>query len=67
MECQSKIWNPVLLAMVRKQIIKIIEDVRPDIIHAHTIFPAKMINDLGIPSYMMITNIGLNMQKLFMK
>ncbi|HEU4481609.1 MAG TPA: glycosyltransferase [Nitrososphaeraceae archaeon] len=49
-------WNakarfgiPYYWHMVRKQIIKIIEDARPDIIHAHTIFPAKMINDLGIP------------------
>lgn len=49
-------WNakarfgiPYYWHMVRKQIIKIIEEVRPDIIHAHTIFPAKMINDLGIP------------------
>jgi hypothetical protein len=49
-------WNakarfgiPYYWHMVRKQIRKIIEDVRPDIIHAHTIFPAKMINDLGIP------------------
>ena len=46
---KTRLGIPYYWHMVRKQIIKIIEEVRPDIIHAHTIFPAKMINDLGIP------------------
>lgn len=49
-------WNakarfgiPYYYHMVRKQIKQVIEEVRPDIIHAHTLFPAKMVNDFGIP------------------
>ena len=46
---KARLGIPYYFHMVRKQIVKIIDEVRPDIIHAHTIFPAKMINDLGIP------------------
>jgi glycosyltransferase involved in cell wall biosynthesis len=34
---------------VKKQIKKIIRDSRPDIIHAHDIFAAKIISEFGIP------------------
>lgn len=34
---------------VKKQIKKIVEEIRPDIIHAHNIFAAKVTSDFGIP------------------
>jgi glycosyltransferase involved in cell wall biosynthesis len=37
-------WNHV-----KKQIKKIIHDSRPDIVHAHNIFAAKIISEFGIP------------------
>lgn len=37
-------WN-----QIRKQVQKAIEEVRPDIIHAHDIYPAKMALELDLP------------------
>jgi hypothetical protein len=35
-------WN-----MVQKQMAKILKEIRPDIIHAHNIFSAKMVNEIS--------------------
>jgi glycosyl transferase family 4 len=37
-------WN-----QIKKQVSQIIEQARPDIIHAHDIYPAKMALELGLP------------------
>jgi hypothetical protein len=37
------------LHYVKKQIGKVIRDARPDIVHAHNIFSAKIISEFGIP------------------
>src|SRR5690606_21346391 len=37
-------WN-----QIKKQVEKAIEETRPDIIHAHDIYPAKMALELGLP------------------
>jgi glycosyltransferase involved in cell wall biosynthesis len=34
---------------VKKQVQRVIREVRPDIVHAHDLFPAKMISELGLP------------------
>ncbi len=34
---------------VRKQVERVIREARPDIVHAHNIFPAKMISEFGVP------------------
>jgi hypothetical protein len=40
---------PVYWGYVKKQVASIIKDVRPDIVHAHNIFSAKMISEFNIP------------------
>jgi len=40
---------PFYQDMVKKQIKKIINEIKPDIIHAHNIFAAKVISDFDIP------------------
>jgi glycosyltransferase involved in cell wall biosynthesis len=45
----AKFGIPFYLHYVKKQIEKVIRDVRPDIIHAHNIFAAKIISKFGIP------------------
>jgi len=45
----AKFGIPFYLNNVKKQIEKIIKDVRPDIIHGHNIFVAKIISAFGIP------------------
>lgn len=37
-------WN-----QIKKQVQRVIEEARPDIIHAHDIYPAKMALELGLP------------------
>jgi glycosyltransferase involved in cell wall biosynthesis len=34
---------------VKKQVERIIKEVRPDVIHAHNLFSARMVSDFGIP------------------
>jgi len=34
---------------VKKQVERVIREVRPDIVHAHDLFPAKMISEFGLP------------------
>jgi glycosyltransferase involved in cell wall biosynthesis len=34
---------------LKKQVLKVINQMRPDIVHAHNIFAAKIISELGIP------------------
>jgi glycosyltransferase involved in cell wall biosynthesis len=45
----AKFGIPFYLHYVKKQIEKVIRDVRPDIIHGHNIFAAKIISEFGIP------------------
>ncbi|NAL78453.1 hypothetical protein DYY65_09445 [Nitrososphaera sp. AFS] len=40
---------PVYWGYVKKQVASIIKDARPDIVHAHNIFSAKMISEFNIP------------------
>jgi glycosyltransferase involved in cell wall biosynthesis len=40
---------PTYWRSVKKQFEKIIRDVRPDIVHAHNIFSAKLVSEFGIP------------------
>ncbi len=40
---------PLYWRSVKKTYEKVIRDARPDIIHAHNIFSAKMVSELGIP------------------
>ena len=40
---------PVYWRSVKKQFEKIIRDSRPDIVHAHNIFSAKLVSEFGIP------------------
>ena len=49
-------WNakarygvPFYWHSVKKQIDKVLRDTRPDIVHAHNIFSAKMISEFDIP------------------
>jgi glycosyltransferase involved in cell wall biosynthesis len=41
---KTSIWN-----LVKKQIKKILEELRPDIVHAHNLLSAKLISELDIP------------------
>jgi glycosyltransferase involved in cell wall biosynthesis len=45
----AKFGIPFYLHYVKKQIGKVITDERPDIVHAHNIFAAKIISEFGIP------------------
>ena len=40
---------PYYWSLVRKQISKIIKDARPEIVHAHNIFSAKMMLEFDLP------------------
>jgi hypothetical protein len=49
-------WNwrarrgiPFYWHSVKKQIERVIREVRPDIVHAHDLFPAQMISEFGLP------------------
>ncbi|HZA07832.1 MAG TPA: glycosyltransferase [Nitrososphaeraceae archaeon] len=46
---KARLGIPFYWHAVKKQIEKIIKDVKPDIIHAHNIFSAKMISEFGFP------------------
>jgi glycosyltransferase involved in cell wall biosynthesis len=41
--------NPSIWLSVKKQMKKILEALRPDIIHAHNLIPAKLISEFNIP------------------
>ena len=41
---KTSIWNAV-----KKQIKKILEEVRPDIVHAHNLTSAKLVSELDVP------------------
>lgn len=45
----AKFGIPLSLHYVKKQIEKIIRDEKPDIVHAHNIYSAKIISEFGIP------------------
>lgn len=34
---------------VKKEVRKVIEEIKPDIVHAHNIFSAKMMSEFGLP------------------
>jgi hypothetical protein len=45
----AKFGIPFYFLYVKKQIEKVIRDVRPNIVHGHNIFAAKIISELGVP------------------
>lgn len=46
---KARLGIPFYWRTVKKQIEKLIRDVKPDIVHAHNIFSAKMISEFGVP------------------
>ena len=46
---KAKIGIPFYWHSVKKQVERVIREVRPDIVHAHNIFAAKMISEFGLP------------------
>ena len=46
---RSRRGFPFYWHSVKKQVERMIREVRPDIVHAHNIFSAKMISELGLP------------------
>ncbi len=44
-----KKWLIVKWRSIRKQFVKVLEEINPDIIHAHDIFAAKMVSEFGYP------------------
>jgi glycosyltransferase involved in cell wall biosynthesis len=46
---KAKIGIPFYWHSVKKQVEKVMREVRPDIVHAHDLFPAKMISEFGVP------------------
>jgi hypothetical protein len=46
---QAKLGIPFYWHSVKKQVERVIREVRPDIVHTHNIFPAKMISEFGLP------------------
>jgi hypothetical protein len=58
---------PTYWRSVKKQFEKIIRDVRPDMVHAHNIFSAKLVSEFGNLMCMTITNIGQSHPRYQMK
>jgi hypothetical protein len=46
---KARFAMPVYWGSVKKQVEGIIKEVKPDIVHAHNLFSAKMISEFGIP------------------
>jgi len=46
---KARIGIPFYWHSVKKQIERVLMAVRPDIVHAHDLFPAKMISEFGLP------------------
>ncbi len=46
---KARFGIPFYWRSVKKQLEKIIREARPDIVHAHNIFSAKMISEFGLP------------------
>jgi glycosyltransferase involved in cell wall biosynthesis len=46
---KARLGIPFYWHSVKKQVERVIKDVRPDIVHAHNIFSAKMISEFGLP------------------
>jgi glycosyltransferase involved in cell wall biosynthesis len=46
---RSRRGIPFYWHSVKKQVRRIIREARPDIVHAHNVFSAKMISELGLP------------------
>ncbi|MGI0023029.1 MAG: glycosyltransferase [Nitrososphaeraceae archaeon] len=45
----ARMGFPFYWQSVKKQVEKVIREVRPDLVHAHNIFSAKMISEFGLP------------------
>ncbi|MGA8911280.1 MAG: glycosyltransferase [Nitrososphaeraceae archaeon] len=46
---KARLGIPFYWHSVKKQVEKVIRDVKPDIVHAHNIFSARMISEFGVP------------------
>lgn len=46
---RSRRGIPIYWHTVKKQVGRMLRDVRPDLVHAHDIFAAKMISEFGVP------------------
>jgi Glycosyltransferase Family 4 len=46
---KARLGIPFYWRSIKKQVEKVIKEVKPDIIHAHNIFSAKMISEFGLP------------------
>jgi hypothetical protein len=47
LECQNKIPNPYEWFKIKSQINKILDEIRPDIIHAHNVLSARLVQEVG--------------------
>jgi len=45
----TRLYFPINWAILKRKFKKILNDVRPDVVHAHNIFSAKLVSDFGIP------------------
>jgi glycosyltransferase involved in cell wall biosynthesis len=46
---KARLGIPFYWHSVKKQVEKVIKELKPDIVHAHNIFSAKMISEFGLP------------------
>jgi glycosyltransferase involved in cell wall biosynthesis len=46
---KARLGIPFYWHSVKKQVDKVIKELKPDIVHAHNIFSAKMISEFGLP------------------
>jgi hypothetical protein len=47
LECKNKISNPYEWFKIKSQINKILDEIRPDIIHAHNVLSARLVQEVG--------------------
>jgi hypothetical protein len=46
---KARLGIPIYWHSLKKQVGKVLNEVRPDIVHAHNIFSAKLISEFGLP------------------